>query len=193
MRLVLASQSPRRSELLHAAGIPYHVHAAGVDETRLPNESPVEYVQRLAYEKASAVPGDLVLGADTIVLADGEVLGKPEGAADAIRMLRLLSGRRHEVITGICITGISSTGISITGRETIRDYETTAVYFAALTEEEIAHYVSTGEPLDKAGAYAIQGRGSRFVQRIEGSYSNVVGLPVALVYSHLVRRGYLSH
>jgi septum formation protein len=172
MDLVLASQSPRRSELLRNAGIPFRVQAADVDETPLPGEPPVDYVRRLAHAKANAVPGNLVLGADTVVVASGEILGKPANPADATRMLQLLSGRSHEVITGVCLAGA----------ETIVAHDTTTVFFSPLTGEEIAGYVATGEPMDKAGAYAIQGLASRFVERIEGSYSNVVGLPVALVY-----------
>lgn len=175
MELVLASQSPRRSELLQSAGIPFRVEAAHVDETLLPGESPETYVRRLARDKAEAVPGELVLGADTVVVVDNQILGKPVDATDAVRMLRLLSGRRHEVLTGICLKG----------RELILDHEITAVFFSPLTENEIRDYVATAEPLDKAGAYAIQGRASRFIERIEGSYSNVVGLPVAKVYRHL--------
>jgi septum formation protein len=177
MELVLASQSPRRSELLRSAGISFRVQAANIDETPLPGEAPVAYVRRLAREKAEAVPGELVLGADTVVVAGGQILGKPVNANDAIRMLLLLSGRRHEVITGFCLKG----------PETITGHDTTAVFFAPLTVDEIRAYVATGEPMDKAGAYAIQGLASRFVERIEGSYSNVVGLPVALVYRHLLR------
>jgi septum formation protein len=175
VELVLASQSPRRRELLTAAGIAFRVHAANIDETPLPGESPVDYVRRLAREKAEAVPGATVLGADTVVVIDGQMLGKPGSPEDAARMLRLLSGRRHEVVTGICLKG----------GEAIVDHDTTAVYFARLTEQEILDYVASREPLDKAGGYAIQGLGSKFVERIEGSYSNVVGLPVSLVYRYL--------
>jgi len=174
--LVLASQSPRRSEILRLAGIPFTVRAAPVDESLLPLESPADYVLRLAAAKAHAIPADadeLVLGADTTVVIDGEILAKPEGTADAGRMLALLSGRRHEVLTGICLRrGPRSTCHCVT----------TGVVFAALTPEEIAAYVASGEPMDKAGAYAIQGLASKFVERIEGDYFNVMGLPVALVY-----------
>jgi septum formation protein len=179
--LVLASQSPRRSEILRQAGIPFTVHAAPVDETPLRGEAPVAYVRRLAAFKAravSAAPGDLVLGADTTVVAEGEMLGKPEDATDACRMLRLLSGRRHEVITGICLRRDS---------ELIYDHATTAVWFSALSDRQIEEYAASGEPMDKAGAYAIQGLASKFIERIEGCYFNVVGLPVALVYRHLTR------
>jgi septum formation protein len=183
MDLVLASQSPRRSELLRSAGISFRVRSANVDETQAPGELPRDFVRRLARAKAEAIAGDLIpgtdliLGADTVVVVNGETLGKPAHATDAKRMLHLLSGRWHEVITGICLKG----------EELILDDETTRVFVASLTEEEIEEYVATGEPMDKAGAYAIQGLASRFIQRIEGSYSNVVGLPVAMVYNHLCR------
>jgi nucleoside triphosphate pyrophosphatase len=177
--LVLASRSPRRAELLANAGIPFVVRPADVDETLRPGESPVAYTRRIAEAKARAVePGadEVVLGADTVVVIRGEILGKPTGAADAQRMLRLLSGRRHAVITAICLRR---------GGDVIVDRAETKVWFAALTTDEIHAYVASGEPLDKAGAYAIQGLASKFIWKIEGSYSNVVGLPVALLYKHL--------
>jgi septum formation protein len=175
MELVLASQSPRRSELLRNAGISFRVHVAEVDETPFPGELPVDYVRRLARAKADAVAGDLVLGSDTAVVIDGQILGKPVDAEDAARMLRLLSGRSHEVVTGICLRG----------RETWVAHESTTVLFSHISEKEIQRCVASGEPMDKAGAYAIQGLASCFVERIEGSYSNVVGLPVAMVYRYL--------
>jgi septum formation protein len=178
--LVLASQSPRRSEILRQAGIPFTVRAVPVDETPQAGEAPVEYVRRLAALKALAVPaspGEIVLGADTTVVAGNEMLGKPVDAADAFRMLALLSGRRHEVITGICLRRGAG--------DLFCDHAVTAVWFAPMTTREIEDYVASGEPTDKAGAYAIQGLASKFIQRIEGCYSNVVGLPVALVYRHL--------
>jgi septum formation protein len=174
--LVLASQSPRRSEILRQAGIEFAVRAAAVDESVIPGESPAGYVQRLAAAKAHAIEAaddETVLGADTTVVIDGEILGKPEDAADARRMLARLSGRRHEVLTGICLRR---------GGEAVRDCATTGVVFAALSDAEIDRYVASGEPMDKAGAYAIQGLASKFVERIEGDYFNVMGLPVALVY-----------
>jgi septum formation protein len=177
--LVLASQSPRRREILRQAGIPFTVRAADVDESVLAGESPAAYVQRLATAKAYAIEaaeGEMVLGADTTVVIDGEILAKPEDAADARRMLAQLSGRRHEVLTGICVRR---------GAASICDCVTTSVEFAALTDAEIEEYVASGEPMDKAGAYAIQGLASKFVERIEGDYFNVMGLPVALVYRHL--------
>lgn len=179
--LILASQSPRRSELLQQAGISFVARPANVDETIFAGESPGAYVKRVAQEKATAVeatPGDIVLGADTVVVIDGQILGKPRDAADAIRMLQVLSGREHTVLTGICLRRTT---------ETILDVAETRVWFPPLTQSEIQQYVATGEPMDKAGAYAIQGLASKFVRRIEGSYTNVVGLPVELVYQYLHR------
>jgi septum formation protein len=178
--LILASRSPRRSELLAAAGISFEVLAADIDETPHANEDPAAYVERLAIEKARAVlalrPDARVLGADTTVTIDGEILGKPEHEADARRMLRLLSGRVHDVHTGVAIVSRSGVQSAV---------DTTRVWFDVMTDEDISWYVATGEPVDRAGAYAIQGFASRFIPRIEGSYSNVVGLPVALVSSIL--------
>jgi nucleoside triphosphate pyrophosphatase len=180
-RLVLASASPRRRELLAQAGFTFDVISADIPEVRKPGEDPIRFVTRLAREKAEAVLAShpvtadtMILGADTIVLVDDEVLGKPQDAADAARMLRLLSGQTHQVITGVCLAK---------GRERQRAAEVTFVRFATLSDEEIAEYVATGEPLDKAGAYAIQGRAGRWVLRIHGCYFNVVGLPLALVSS----------
>ncbi len=177
--LVLASQSPRRAELLRQAGIPFVVRAARVDESPLSGEDPVDYVCRLAEAKARAVPAgadDIVLGADTTVVVDHQMLGKPVNTADAIRMLEMLSGRCHEVLTGICLRS---------GDRVIRDVAATRVWFTDMTTREIEDYAGSGEPLDKAGSYAIQGLASKFVERIEGCYFNVVGLPVPLVYRHL--------
>jgi septum formation protein len=177
--LVLASQSPRRSELLTLAGISFTVRAAPVDETPLPQEDAESYVRRLAEAKARAVeaaPGEVVLAADTTVVVDGAILAKPEDTQDAARMLRMLSGRRHEVLTGICLKG---------GDRIVVDHALTRVWFSRMTEAEIAGYAASGQPIDKAGAYAIQGLASKFIERIEGDYCNVVGLPVALVYRHL--------
>jgi septum formation protein len=180
-KLVLASASPRRRELLAQAGFTFDVFTADIPEVRKPGEDPIRFVSRLAREKAEAVaerhsipPETIVLGADTIVLVDDEVLGKPNDAFDALRMLRLLSGRTHQVITGVCL---------LKGRERQRAAEVTFVRFATLSDEEIEEYIATGEPLDKAGAYAIQGRAGRWVPRIHGCYFNVVGLPLALVSS----------
>jgi nucleoside triphosphate pyrophosphatase len=177
--VVLASQSPRRSEILRQAGIPFVVRASEVDETPLEGEGPDDYVRRLAECKARAVeaaPGETILAADTTVVVEGEMLAKPADAADAVRMLRLLAGRRHEVLTGICLK--RDAGLVV-------DRAVTEVWFAPMSEAEIAEYVASGEPMDKAGAYAIQGLASKYIEKIEGCYFNVVGLPVALVYQHL--------
>ena len=179
MTLVLASQSPRRAEILRQAGIPFTVRVAPVDEAPFPGESPIEYVERLAEMKATAVnaaPDEIVIAADTTVVIDGDMLGKPAGVADARRMLALLSGRRHEVVTGICLRR---------GARRMVDHAVTAVWFAPMSEPEIAAYAASGEPMDKAGAYAIQGLASKFIARIDGCYFNVVGLPIALLYRHL--------
>ena len=172
-RLILASGSPRRAELLTAAGIAFIVQAADIDETPRPGEAAPDYALRLAREKAAGVCGPLVLAADTIVVLDGEIMGKPVDAADAIRMLQALSGREHDVITAVSLR-----------RDDVELFqaETTRVSFVPLSEAEVREYVASGEPMDKAGAYGIQGLASRYVDRIDGSYSNVVGLPMALVY-----------
>jgi len=184
--LVLASRSPRRREILQQAGIPFVVRPAEVDETPLPAEAARHYVMRIAREKANAAAaglpvageiGEIILGADTTVVIQGEILGKPLDAADARRMLLMLSGQRHEVLTGICLRSASCV---------IEDCAETSVWFAPLTSPEIDDYAASGEPMDKAGAYAIQGLASKFVQRIEGCYFNVMGLPVAMVYRHLL-------
>jgi len=186
--LILASQSPRRAELLRNAGIPFEVRPAEVDERTRPGEEPLEYVRRLAQEKALAVlasapRGALVLGADTTVVVDRESLGKPADQSEARRMLERLSGRAHEVITGVCLAWHNPQGAAMTEVE----YEVTEVEFAAMSAGEIAAYVASGEPMDKAGAYAIQGRASRWIPRISGCYFNVVGLPVARVCAMLER------
>jgi septum formation protein len=185
--LVLASASPRRRELLTQAGFTFRVHPADIPEDPFAGEDPFAYVARLAREKAEAVYHALteaeanansdgtpltVLGADTTVTLDGHILGKPEDAADAARMLRLLSGRTHRVITGVAVVGIQ--GVKVAS-------EATEVCFLDISDAEIADYVASGEPMDKAGAYAIQGRAARWIPRIEGCYFNVVGLPLALV------------
>jgi septum formation protein len=177
--LILASASPRRHELLQAAGIAHKIAPVQIDERMLAGEQPANYVQRLAREKALSVAAgstDTVLGADTVVWVGGEILGKPSSEADARRMLRLLSGGSHSVFTGIALRR---------GRDVVSDLAETVVCFDPLTEAEIAEYIASGEPMDKAGAYAIQGLASRWVRRIEGCYHNVVGLPVSLVYRHL--------
>ena len=177
--IILASQSPRRRELLDSAGIPSTVRASHIDETILPGEDPVDYVCRMAREKAYAVaagPREIVLAADTTVVCDGQILGKPRDEDDARRMLSLLSGNSHTVITGICLRHGSAANVA---------HEKTEVWFTPLPPQEIDEYVATGEPMDKAGAYAIQGIASRYVPRIEGSHSNVVGLPISLVWKEL--------
>jgi len=189
--LVLASASPRRRELLTQAGFTFEVHPADIPEDPYPNEDPIAYVTRLAREKAQAVYNEItnncaseqrasaapqvpqvVLGADTTVTLDNHILGKPSDPADAARMLRLLSGRDHRVITGVALVSANRTETAA---------EVTTVQFLELSDQEIAGYVATGEPMDKAGAYAIQGRAARWIPRIEGCYFNVVGLPIALV------------
>jgi septum formation protein len=193
--LVLASASPRRQELLRNAGISFAVDPADINERPLAGESPRDCAERLAREKALVVfqrrPRDYVLGADTIVVVEGAMLGKPRDADDAVRMLRLLSGRTHEVITGVCLVrpGASGKGSGVSESET--GSEITVVTMSELSEDEIRGYVATGEPMDKAGAYAIQGMASRWIRRIDGDYSNVVGLPVAMVYAMLRERGVL--
>jgi len=179
--IVLASRSPRRAELLAAAGISFEVLAADIDESVQPGEAAAAYVERLAIEKATAVlalrPEATVLGADTTVVADGLILGKPADELEAAGMLRRLRGRMHDVYTGVAL--VSAEGV----RSAV---EHTRVWFAPMTDEDISWYVASGEPVDRAGAYAIQGLASRFIPRIEGSYTNVVGLPVALVSSILM-------
>jgi septum formation protein len=181
--LILASTSPRRQELLRNAGIPFEVRAPRIHEMRKDGEPPEEYVVRLAQEKAEDALHQLtgnkcvILGADTTVVVDGEILEKPCNPGDAVRMLRLLSGRSHAVMTGVCLL--------VRDSDTSNSFpaiERTNVLFRKLSEEEIQDYVASGEPMDKAGAYAIQGRASRWIPRIEGCYFNVVGLPVPLVY-----------
>jgi septum formation protein len=179
MVLVLASRSPRRQEILERAGFTFVVRPADVDEGPLEDEDPVEHVRRLAREKAMAVEcaeDETVLGADTVVVAGGAILGKPRDAEDAARMLRLLSGRDHQVLTGICLR---------TAQRQVVDIEATRVWFRPLDDRDISGYIASGEPMDKAGAYAIQGLASKFIPRIEGCYFNVVGLPVAQVAAHL--------
>lgn len=180
MRLILASASPRRAELLRAAGYVFDIHAVEIDERPKAGESPVEYVKRLAQEKSArafqelseGAPPALVLGADTAVVIGSEILGKPRDVEDAARMLRLLSGRTHQVMTGVCL---------VNADRSVSHVEISDVTFTRLTEDQIAWYVSSGEGRDKAGGYAIQGLASRLIPRIEGSYSNIVGLPIASV------------
>lgn len=182
--IVLASASPRRAELLTLAGFRFVVDPADVDEAEHPGEKPPDYVLRVARDKARTVaarqPGRLVLAADTTVVADGRILAKPQDETDAIRMLELLSGRVHDVWSGVVVLGHDGEAA---------ETALTTVQLRAITPEEIRWYVGTGEPMGKAGAYGIQGRAARFVERIEGSWSNVVGLPVATVDRLLKRVG----
>jgi septum formation protein len=184
MRLVLASASPRRRELLAAAGLEFDVDPVDIDETKRPEESPPAYVERVARAKAAVAArrhaDRVVLAADTVVVIDGEVLGKPGGDVEAARMLRRLGGRQHEVLTGVAV---------VRDGEMVSTVERTTVHMTPLSDAEIRWYVATGEAAGKAGAYAIQGLASRFVPRIEGSYSNVVGLPVATVLQLLRASG----
>ena len=183
MRLILASASPRRRELLACAGFEFEVRASHTDEIPWPGELPEYFARRVARDKALAVaavelPGSLVLGADTIVVAGDEILGKPADPPDAARMLRRLSGIAHRVITGVCVVRSPQQVEALT-------HETTTVTFRSLDEAEIAAYVASGEPMDKAGAYGIQGLASKFVTRVEGCYFNVVGLPMVRVWELL--------
>ena len=203
--IVLASASPRRQELLRSAGIPFTVQPAEIDETPHRGESPRNCAERLACQKAFYVsksrPGEWVLGADTIVVIDEAILGKPRDENDAARMLRLLSGRTHRVITGVCLGGDSGQGSAASDAKPLKTEdrelrtwvedarsETTLVTMCDLSDAEIGSYIATGEPMDKAGAYAIQGFAARWIPRVEGDYSNVVGLPLALVYRMLRER-----
>jgi septum formation protein len=183
VRLILASASPRRAELLRSAGYEFETHPVEIDESPKNGEDPAAYVERLAIEKSARALSDvgsgasrtvdpIVLGADTAVVVGDEILGKPKGDDDARRMLTRLSGRSHLVMTGVCLR---------TTQRSVSRVEITSVTFVSLTEAQIAWYVANGEGDDKAGAYAIQGLASRFIPRIEGSYSNVVGLPIAVV------------
>jgi septum formation protein len=198
--LVLASSSPRRKELLRNAGIEFVVQTTDIAEEQFPGEAPRALAERLAKEKAAAVSrdrkSDYVLGADTVVVVDGQILGKPYDNDAAARMLKLLSGRSHHVITGVCLIGpvpnAENRGATPIGWfEDVRS-ESTQVTMTQLTPQEIDYYVATGEPMDKAGAYAIQGIASRWITRIEGDYSNVVGLPVPLVHKMLLSHGILQ-
>ena len=217
--LVLASASPRRQELLRNAGIPFIVQPANVDESAREGESAKECAERLAREKALAVAevrrDAWILGADTVVVVDGIMLGKPSDADDAARMLRLLAGKTHEVITGVCLIGpVASSQLPVASKTEVRSVlihapgaenrhpasgvrllttasESTRVTMCDLADDEIREYVASGEPMDKAGAYGIQGAASRWISRIEGDYTNVVGLPVALVWRMLRGSGFL--
>lgn len=180
-KLILASASPRRAEILTAVGWEYEKKVADIDETEIPGEQPEDYVQRLAREKAETVARSykdaLVLGADTIVVIKNQIIGKPKDYADARRMLKMLSGNWHEVLTGIALVKVAQ------GKSEIKlDLQKTRVKFAELSDAEIDFLVERGAPLDKAGAYAVQAQAALFIEQIEGDYWNVVGLPISLVY-----------
>ncbi len=181
--LILASASPRRSELLSAAGFTFTIRVADVDESLFANETPHDYVARLSLTKAKAVarPDEIVLGADTTVVIGDEIAGKPVDIADAKRMLNLLSGNWHEVLTGVSL---------VQGDNVQTEVAVTRVKFTAMSVAEIDWYANSDEPHDKAGAYAIQGLAARFIERIEGSYSNVVGLPLETVYRMIRNFGF---
>ena len=185
--LILASSSPRRHELLRAARIPFTARTADIDEDLLPGEAPRAYTERLAFEKAAVIhktaPAAFVLGADTTVVIDEHILAKPLDAPDARRMLQLLSNRQHQVLTSVCLLGPNTRDIRT---------DTTQVYFSEVTSSEIDWYISTGEPMDKAGAYGIQGIASRWIPRIEGCYFNVMGLPLSLVWRMLRDAGFTA-
>jgi len=177
-KLVLASRSPRRTELLNRAGWPHEVRVAGIDESVRPDEDGAAYVQRLARSKAESVARQLeegvVLGADTTVVVANQILGQPTDEADARRMLELLSGKWHDVLTGVALVRV--------GGESRVGYETTRVRFAEMSASEIDWYIASGEPFDKAGAYGIQDKASLFIEKIQGDYFNIMGLPIRLVY-----------
>ena len=180
-KLVLASTSPRRAEILRTVGWPFEILPVQIDESRCANEDAASYVRRLALAKAEAAasrsPTSTVVGADTVVVIDNQILGKPRDEEDARHMLRLLNSRWHQVLTGVAVNhAISESKVA---------HETTEVKFAKMSDDEIGWYVSTGEPMDKAGAYAIQGLGARFIEGIKGDFFNVVGLPVRLLYELL--------
>ena len=191
MELILASSSPRRADVLRNAGFVFRVRPADVDETRLPQEAAEDYVRRVAQAKAHAVSEQaraageraIVIAADTIVLAQGQILGKPKDAEDARRMLRLCSGKTHEVLTALCVINIPAAKESL-------HVEKTRVEFLKMSDEEIEDYIQTGEPFDKAGAYGIQGIAGTFATRIEGCYFNVVGLPLARLQQALTSLGW---
>jgi septum formation protein len=186
-RIILASASPRRAELLKQIGVEFELVPSQIEERPHPDEAPGDYITRIARAKVVAVARErdsgLVIGADTVVVLDGRLIGKPQNQADAHRLLRLLSGRWHAVLTGVALYDVET-------RHEVADYEKTLVKFAQLNDTEIDWYVNTGEPMDKAGAYGIQGLGGLFVDEIAGNYYNVVGLPIPLVYRLARRLGY---
>jgi septum formation protein len=196
-KLILASQSPRRAEILTAVGWEFEKQTADIDETELPNEKPADYVRRLSRRKAEAIAerheNALVLGADTIVVINDKIIGKPKDFEDARRILRMLSGNWHEVLTGVAIVRKSEAGVpelrgeensqsAIRNPQSLVGLQRTSVKFAEMNESEIEYLVEKGDPLDKAGAYAVQAQAALFIEKIEGDYWNVVGLPINLVY-----------
>ena len=188
MKLILASASPRRAQILHDAGLSFAVVSSAIDETPYPSETPQQLVQRLADAKADlvaarAVGPSIIIAADTVVVLEGQILGKPRSTDDARRMLQLFSGRTHSVITGVSLVRLPE----ILRRQFV---ETTLVHFAPLSSDEISRYLSTEEPYDKAGAYAIQGRAGRYIPRIEGCYFNIVGLPLSRTLAALHELGW---
>ena len=188
MKLILASASPRRAQILHEAGLSFSVVSSATDETPYPSETPQQLVQRLADAKADlvaarAVGPSIIIAADTVVVLEGQILGKPRSTDDARRMLQRFSGRTHSVITGVSLVRLPE----IVRRQFV---ETTLVHFAALSSEEISRYLATEEPYDKAGAYAIQGRAGRYIPRIEGCYFNIVGLPLSHTLAALHELGW---
>jgi nucleoside triphosphate pyrophosphatase len=187
--IILASESTRRVDILRLLGIPFSIIPPDIDETRRPDETPKEFVLRISYEKANKVgklfPDKWVIGADTIVVYKNKVLGKPSGEDEAFKMLQLLKGKWHKVITGFCVLNVV--------RDIIyRDAVETRVFMKDLVDQEIMKYIGTSEPLDKAGSYAVQGKGGYMVKEIKGSYSNVVGLPICEVAQVLLSLGILS-
>lgn len=185
-KLILASGSPRRAEILTSVGWEFTKDSADIDETELPDESPENYVRRLAREKAERVAQKyedaLILGADTTVLIDHQIIGKPVDITDAKRMLKMLSGNWHEVLTGVALVKVQSSKSQIQSPKTVVGLQVTRVKFAEMSDEEIDFLAENGEPLDKAGAYAVQAQAALFIEEIEGDYWNVVGLPIHLVY-----------
>ena len=187
--IILASESTRRVDILRILGIPFSIIPPDIDETRRPDETPKEFVLRISYEKANKVgklfPDKWVIGADTIVVYKNKILGKPSSEVDAFKMLQLLKGKWHKVITGFCVLNVA--------RDIIyRDAVETRVFMKDLVDQEIMKYIGTSEPLDKAGSYAVQGKGGYMVKEIKGSYSNVVGLPICEVAQALLSLGILS-
>jgi septum formation protein len=188
MKLILASASVRRAEILRSAGLPFSVLSSAVDETPMPGEVAPDLVRRLALAKAElvaarAVGPAIVIAADTVVTLEGEILGKPRTSEDARQMLEKLSGRTHSVVTGVTLIRLPD----VERREFV---ETTQVHFASISKEEIVRYLASGEPFDKAGSYAIQGRAGRYIPRIDGCYFNVVGLPLARICKELADLGW---